>query len=315
MKSIASAPGKIILAGEHFVIYGTKSILCSINKRVTVISEFKKEKTITIISNIESIETSLVSCIRKDSKLKPFLHIVKKIFLRYGYCGGIQVIIDSGIPVGIGLGSSSACCIAVAASVLNLFKKNTIEDIIKIAIDGEKTIFKNTSGADCTVCGYGGIIEYNKIKHKKINVKSDLCLIIINSMTTHSTNLTVKKVKEFKKNNEKYFYKLCNAESQLIKKIKIALTNGDLDVIGECMSKNQIYLEEIGVSNNEIQNLINTVKKVSYGAKITGAGDGGCIVILTSKKKVSKIISNLNKKYQFFPIEVEYRGVIIGICS
>ena len=52
MKSIASAPGKVILFGEHFVVYGVKAILCSINKRVTVTAEKINERKISINSDI-----------------------------------------------------------------------------------------------------------------------------------------------------------------------------------------------------------------------------------------------------------------------
>ena len=84
--------------------------------------------------------------------------------------------INSDIPIGVGLGSSSACCVAAAASISGLveegsgaglasmqMKKLSSEDIVEISIEAEKTIFPDTSGADCTVCTYGGMIVYDKI--------------------------------------------------------------------------------------------------------------------------------------------------------
>src|SRR5713226_4644668 len=166
MKSVASAPGKVILFGEHFVVYGIKAILCSIDKRITATSEIIDEKKIKIKSDIGNVEISTDSLStpnRSMDVMKPFLYIAKKALEKLGKNVGIEIKIDSEIPVGIGLGSSSACCVAVTASVMGLFEKLPKEEILKIAIEAERTIFENTSGADCSVCTFGGLMEYDKI--------------------------------------------------------------------------------------------------------------------------------------------------------
>ncbi|MCY3976145.1 MAG: mevalonate kinase [Thaumarchaeota archaeon] len=311
MKSIASAPGKIILAGEHFVVHGTKSILCSINMRVNVTAEFMSKKIIITsdICNviIDDLSDNTINIIR------PFICIIKKIFNKYNYVGGIKIIIKSDIPVGVGLGSSSACCVAVAASVSGLFGKITKKCIVELAKEGEKTIFENTSGADCTICTYGGIIEYDKkFGFKKINTNKKINLLVINSMTRHSTDLTVKKVMKFKHDNKKHFDLLCKKELLLIKKLKHSLINNNLNSIGTQMKKNQEYLRQIGVSNKTIDNLIRQVNYISYGAKITGAGDGGCIIVLIDKQNEDKLINSINENYKCFQIENERHGVTVN---
>ena len=69
--------------------------------------------------------------------------------------------IESDIPIGAGLGSSSACC-AAASAVLNLFNSTNEKEILELSIQAEKTIFPNSSGADCTVSVHGGIMKYKK---------------------------------------------------------------------------------------------------------------------------------------------------------
>jgi len=312
LKSIASVPGKIIFAGEHFVVHGTKSILFSINKRVTVISELQHKK-ISIKSNACNITTdNLIEDI--NPTLKPFIHIINLIFKKHSYHGGIKVTIDSDIPIGVGLGSSSACCVAIAASVSNLFKKITKKDIIDLAVNGEKTIFKNTSGADCTICTYGGIIEYDKKSgYRKIDINKNICLIVINSMIKHSTDIVVKHVLQFKKNHEAYFKKLCDMESRLIERLKLDLMNNDIISMGIQMNTNQRYLEEIGASNNIINDMIKKMKNISYGSKITGAGGGGCIIVLTDKNNTQKIINTVGTKYSCFRICNEFNGLTTSI--
>ena len=161
MKSRASAPGKVILFGEHFVVYGVKAILCAINKRVTVTAEKTDEQIISIKSNIGKLELAPNKSISEiDSTLKPFYYLANKMIKNNDV--GIKINVESEIPLGVGLGSSSACCVAGAAAISRLFADTTKEEILNLSIEAEKTIFHNTSGADCTVCTYGGIMEYDK---------------------------------------------------------------------------------------------------------------------------------------------------------
>lgn len=312
MKSIASAPAKVILFGEHFVVYGIKAILCSINKRVTITSIKSEESIIFVKSNLGEISVpSLKSIEGINSPLLPFIYIAKKMIEKFNYLGGIKIIIESDIPSGVGLGSSSACCVAAAGSISGLFTKYSKEEILNLAIEAEKTIFKNTSGADCTVCTYGGIIEYDKENgYKKINTQIDLNLVIANSRIPHSTSIVVSKVRDFIVHNEKKFFELCDEEKKLIEKVKSIFKSGDLKSLGEMIMLNQKYLDQIGVSNEILFNLIKEANKTSYGSKITGAGEGGCIIALVDKSNLEKTLSNLHSKnHECFAVKMDITGL------
>ena len=80
MKSKASAPAKVILFGEHFVVYGVKAILCAINKRITVTAEIIDENKIVVNSNIGDLELQPNKEISEiDSPLKPFYYLANKL--------------------------------------------------------------------------------------------------------------------------------------------------------------------------------------------------------------------------------------------
>src|SRR3990172_8694893 len=290
MKSVASAPGKVILFGEHFVVYGISALLCSIDKRIIVTSQTTDEKMIKIESDIDHIEMSNNSLsIMNESTpktMKPFLYIIKKTLERFKKDVGIEVKIESEIPPGIGLGSSSACCVAAAASITALFEKLSREEILKLAIEAERTIFENTSGADCSVCTFGGLMEYDiKNGFKKINSKADFVLVITNSKQTHQTSELVEKVRKFREKN-------------------------DLSRLGLLMSENQAYLERIGVSTGTLDVFIKEAKKTAYGAKITGAGGGGCIIALTDKSNLNQTLANLRNCGECFTAKIDYRGLL-----
>ena len=309
MKSIASAPAKIILFGEHFVVYGSKAILAAIDKRVTVTSTFTENKTIKVNSQLGTIEVPISSSHEEvESEFRPFVYLANKIINSDQNASGLEITIDSDIPIGVGLGSSSACCVAAAASISELFNELPSEEILKMSIEAEKTIFPDTSGADCTVCTYGGMIGYPSIE--KIDNTFELNLLIANSMIPHNTKNSVEKVNKFKENDEERFSQLCDLENGLIDEVVVAMKNNDAIAFGLKMSENQKYLEEIQVSNDTLRDMISSLKEISLGTKITGAGDGGCIIALVKDENMDKVPALLPKDKECFSAKIDTKGVV-----
>ena len=309
MKSIASAPAKIILFGEHFVVHGTKAILAAIDKRVTVTTTFTENKTIKINSELGTIEVPISSSHEEvKNEFRPFVYLANKIINSDQNVSGLEITIDSDIPIGVGLGSSSACCVAAVASICGLFKELSSEEILKMSIEAEKTIFPDTSGADCAVCTYGGMIEHPSIE--KIDNTFDLNLLIANSMIPHNTKNSVEKVNKFKENDEERFSQLCDLETKLIDEVITAMKNNDTTTFGLKMSENQKYLEEIQVSNDTLRGMISSLKEISLGTKITGAGDGGCIIALVKDENMDKVPALLPKDKECFSAKIDTKGVV-----
>ena len=312
MKSKASAPGKVILFGEHFVVYGVKVILCAINKRITITAEKVKEEEIFIKSNIGDLILKPNKPITEiDSPLKPLYYLANKILQKQNQTTGIKITVESDIPLGVGLGSSSACCVAGAAAISRLFTETSKEEILELAIEAEKTIFQNTSGADCTVCTYGGIMEYDKKNgFSKIKSESNFHLVIANSNVEHSTEEVVAGVKQFKEENEINFSKLCDDESKLVEDVLKLLKDNNIKELGHKISQNQQYLETIGISNEKLRDMIMIGEKSSFGAKITGAGGGGCIFALTDETNLEQSINQFTEKnYDCFSVKIDFKGL------
>ncbi len=310
MKSKASAPGKVILFGEHFVVYGIKSILCSINKRVTVTAEKTNERKISINSGIGKLVLEPNESISEiNSPLKPFYYLANKAIKDQNI--GLKIQIESEIPLGAGLGSSSACCVAGAAAIFKLFGEISKEKILEIAIEAEKTIYQNTSGADCTVSTYGGLMEYDKNNgFRKIEDEPNFQLVIANSNIEHSTETMVSRVKEFENKNKEKFHELSNLESNLVNDVLKLIKENKIKEIGEKINQNQKFLEEIGISNEQLETMIKIGQKTSYGAKITGSGGGGCIFALTNESNLDETIKEfVNKEYECFATKIDFKGL------
>ena len=310
MKSKASAPAKVILFGEHFVVYGVKAILCAINKRITVTAETIEENKISIKSNIGSLELEPGKEISEiNSPLKPFYYLANKI--RENQNVGIQINVESDIPLGVGLGSSSACCVAGAAAISGLFKKLSKEQILEFAIEAEKTIYENTSGADCTVCTYGGIMEYDKKNgFNKIESEPNFHLVIANSKIEHSTKSVVEGVKKFKEKDEDAFSTLCNKELKLVEEVLEFLKENNISKLGNKITENQEYLETIGISNDKLREMVQIGQNKSFGAKITGAGGGGCIFALTDESNLEETLNQFrDEDFDCFSVKIDFKGL------
>ncbi len=314
MKSIASAPGKIILFGEHFVIYGIKAVLCSTDKRITATSQFVDEKIIRIRSSFGEIEMDIDALDNLENVqqkfMRPFFYIAKKTLIENSIKQGIEIVIESEISPGVGLGSSSAACVAVTASVNGLFHKLSKDEVVKFTIQAERTIFEQNSGADASVSTFGGLVSYDlKDGFQPIPSRNDLSFIISNSAQVHNTQDVVKQVRQFKEKNEDLFNKICREEIDIVNNAIISLKENNLNELGSLMLKNHELLKQIGVSTEKIDFLVKEAKKTAHGAKITGAGGGGCIITLVDNSNTKDTLDNLRKISDCFITKIDYNGL------
>jgi len=323
-------------------------MLAAIDKRVTVTSTLTDKAIIKIKSVLGTLEVpTYVSYQEVKSEFRPFVYLAKKIINSENWknaepAKGLEIEINSDIPVGVGLGSSSACCVAATASIYGLFKKLSSEEIVEISIEAEKTIFPDTSGADCTVCTYGGMIVYDKIngiekidntkyKIKDFETVTDLNFIIANSMIPHSTKRIVERVKKFKENNEEEFSTLCGYVTSMISDVLRGLKMMDSDdntdtfegYLGMHMNGINRFLQTIGVSNPTLNSMLELLSRGGNGdggagllsAKITGAGDGGCVIALVEERdKMVELLTRaravLGKDKECFSAKIDTKGVV-----
>ena len=200
---------------------------------------------------------------------------------------------------------------AGAAAIFKLFGNISREEVLKLAIEAERTIFENTSGADCTVCVYGGIMEYDKKQgFKKIEDEPNFQLVIANSNIEHSTESMVSEVKAFTIKNKEEFSKLLNQELELVEDVLKLLKENNTIELGEKINQNQEYLETIGISNNQLREMIEIGQKTSFGAKITGSGGGGCIFAITDESNLEDTLKEFkDNNFECFSVEIDFEGL------
>jgi mevalonate kinase len=327
----ASAPAKVILFGEHFVVYGGPAILAAINKRISVDARtiIHEQNKIVIRSDIgvageyhnKGEFNALEGGSKAKSVLDPLYGAIRQVLLMRNKEKnndiGIEIRISSRVPPGIGLGSSAASCVASVAAVDSLFQKNpSRQKVCELAIESERLIHKRTSGADCYISTFGGLMQYygNSKSFKNIQTKGSLPLVIASTGIKHSTSDLVAGVKRFKDTNRILFESLSKQASDICLQAFTAIESGKCDKVGELMNENQIILQQIGVSHHKVRDIIDICSKAgAIGAKITGAGGGGAVIALAaSKQESTKIASRVKAAgYQSFEVEIDYNGLYV----
>ncbi|MBS7251648.1 MAG: mevalonate kinase [Candidatus Freyarchaeota archaeon] len=295
-------PERLFFFGEHAVVYGEPALVASIDKRVYVSVNLRDEK----ISRVYSKEYDQAAKFKIDKShppphlpqiFKPVWTVCKEISSLTSLHKGFDISIKSEIPPGAGLGSSAAVSVATAAALnvcLDLDLSNS--EISSIAFGAEKTVHGTPSGIDNTIATYGGAILYEKGNMKQVKIKTEIPLVIGNSGVKRSTAEWVGKVKLRKQRQEKIMKPIIKSIGLIVMEGLKLLDKNDFRSLGELMDINQGLLEAIGVSTFELDKLINAARQSgAYGAKLTGAGGGGCMIALSPEDRQKQIADAILK--------------------
>ncbi len=301
MGVVASAPAKIILFGEHFVVYGEPAVVLAIDKRVYARIEKRDDGRLHLCSE----DLGIAGYFEKDkfrieqgnereakAKFESVRQTVGKVFLKYGQQVGLDIRITSTVPVGAGLGSSAAVVAATAmatASLLNV--ELSKEEIFQIAFEAEKITHGTPSGVDPAISTFGGTLLFQTdTGFRPLEVTSAIPLVIGDTGVERSTRVQVEKVRDLVDKYPRVAEPMMKAASEIVVRAIDALKESDLQALGDLMNINQALLYGLGISDESLEWLINVARKTgALGAKLTGAGGGGCMVALAKEDRIEQV--------------------------
>ncbi len=304
LKAAASAPGKVILTGEHFVVYGEPALVMAINRYVEVNVEERKDNAIYISSSLGVSGTFVGDRFRPvrggtlaSNILKPIKIAAEAVMNSLGERRGLNIKVSSTIPVASGLGSSGASAVSTVAAVVKLFEANlTEESIVNLSTEAERYVHINPSGIDQSISTYGGVLSFKKGKDiSHLRVRSTIPIVIGNTCIERNTGKLVDNVRVRMERFPNVLKPLISAAGRLTVQAVDVLRRGDLDMLGLLMDIDHAFLSAIGVSSDALDRLVHAARRGgALGAKLTGAGGGGCIVALSrldDREAVAKQIS------------------------
>jgi mevalonate kinase len=258
-----SAPGKVFLFGEHAVVYGKPGIAMAIKPRVFV--TVRKSKT-------------------AHHAKSPY---IDNCFDEMGVKGSVYV--NSQLPSSSGLGSSAAVTVATLSAINDEFRKDhSLEEIADMAFAIEKKVQKGrASPTDTSVSTFGGLVFITGTSRRRL-VPQNFQMVIGNSMVSHNTSRMVEMVADLRKRQPD----ICEPILDAIGSVAVAAMHhmSDAQQLGKLMNMNHALLEALGVGHPALSKLILASRDAgAYGAKLTGAGGGGCIVALCPKHLKNRV--------------------------
>jgi len=301
MGVVASAPAKIILLGEHFVVYGEPAIVMAIDKRVYARVEKRNDSRLHVRSmdlNLEvffengSFRVEQGDLKEAKMRFEPVKQAIEKVMEKHGQHVGLDIEINSTVPVGAGLGSSAAVIAATtAATGAILDVKLSKEDILRITYTAEKIVHGTPSGVDPAISTMGGTMLFQMdTGFKPLEVKTNIPLIIGDTGVERSTRVQVEKVRDLVDKYPRVTEHLMKAAREIVLRAIEALKENDLETLGTMMNINHALLYGIGVSDESLEWLANAARKAgALGAKLTGAGGGGCMIALAREEKLEQV--------------------------
>ena len=302
MKAVARAPGKIILAGEHFVVYGSFAVASSIDLYVTVTAEFHKEPYIV------SEDLGIKEPIDQTS------HVLRPIAISIApLIKGEKVVlkIKSDIPLSAGLGSSAAVNVAAVKAIDELLElKMKSDEIYEAAMRGEKLIHEKPSGIDVAISLFGGFLLFKKGYRKQVCLGKNMEFMLCNTGLQRSTGQMIKRVASFASKNYKLFSKMVEVVSTISVNLVRYLERGEMERIGYLMNMNHEMLRVIGASNSILDRIVYGSRPFCFGSKLTGAGGGGCTIHLVKRERTKDLNSFLSKTcYKSMFVKAGVEGV------
>ncbi len=327
------SPAKLILSGEHAVLYGQPAIAMAVNYYTETVISWHKEQVINF--NLLNLEYAKGYTLYALNKLKLRIQKNYRAFLR-GKCGikdvlkkpfellqysvsnlieklnlqltkGLEIQINSNIPIGCGMGSSAAAIVSTMHAISCLFNlKLEAKKLLSLGQDIEDLQHGKSSGLDLHLTLFGGVVKFYQGDTEPRHIPDTSYLYAVNTGSPQTTTgESVIKV-------AKYFTsgKLGEDFGAVTNALDVALRKNNLLDIQNAIKENHKLLNTIGVVPKKVYDFIAAIQQQKGAAKICGAGsvvgEEGGMVLVVSEHDLSSVAKKFNYHMQL--IQVDYHG-------
>ena len=282
--------GKIILLGEHSVVYGRHAVAVPAPVNIRTKVQDTEDEILLMIPSW-GVEYRLdKNPEKRQSFEKPAGLILDQMGLSKQ---GMKIEVFSDIPRGMGLGGSAAIAVSIIKALNNHFKLALNQDEInQMALESEKIAHGNPSGIDNTMATYGHPLIFRNGDNpliEPLNINETFSILIGFSSTEGLTAKTVGIVRDLWKKNPGVYEKIFDEIDSLALQSIQAIQNNDFELLGQLMNINHGLLNTLQVSTPELERLIMIARESgALGAKLTGGGGGGAVIALCKDIDITK---------------------------
>ena len=305
MKTVTvSAPGKLMLFGEHAVVYGRPCIVTAVDQRMRV-TVSALDAPLCIINapdvSVSNYQKSITSLGTGEMPYGArFVEVAVKNYVeKYPQKNGISITTTSEFSSQFGFGSSATSVVCVIkALAVQAGKKLSNVQLFDLAYKTVLDVQGKGSGFDVAAAIYGGTLYFaNNGKIVESLKVLDMPIVVGYTGTKADTVSLINSVKEKMDAQSERVGRVFDAISKLTEDAKVKLLEADWSRIGKLMEFNQEYLRDLGISSEKLEALISAAKSTgAYGAKLSGAGGGDCMIAIVSQetqKNIEDAITNV----------------------
>lgn len=328
-------PAKLILSGEHAVVHGHPALAIAIDRYIEATArwtsplhlsfnlmgiDFKREITLHALRKLKNKikekyhkynlgRLSIREVLQKPFELSLFTVINVLDKLKNKLPMGVDIVTDSNIPIGCGMGSSAASVVNIVFALANFLDIDlNLDEYINLGIESENLQHGNSSGLDVYTVYHGGAVRYKKGEFASRNIPDFPMKIVQTGQPHSSTGECVAQTQPFFKNST-----IGSDFAAITDQLDTALQQHNFAAIQECIRNNHRLLDNIGVVPEKVNGFINDVEKSGGAAKICGAGsisgDQAGVVLIVSENDVSTLAERYG--YNVMPVKTDTRGTCV----
>lgn len=294
----ASAPGKIILFGEHAVVYGRPAIaapVSGVQATATVTPGVPGQGVVLALPDIGR-QVALPA----GAAEQPLAHVAQLALTAVGLpaSADLTLTLHSTIPLAGGLGSGAAAATAIVRSLAAAAGQSLSPATVSALVyESEKRFHGTPSGVDNTVVAYGMAVWFVRGQPPQPFAMPVPCTLVIGDTGVPSpTSISVGDVRRGRQADPPRFERLFDAVESIAQAARRALAAGDLPALGPLMDENQALLAELGVSSAVLEVLCRAARHGgAWGAKLSGGGRGGNMIALVAPQEAERVAAALQQ--------------------
>ncbi len=280
MTVTASAPGKVILFGEHAVVYGQPAI-------AVPVTQLQATASITAADHefwITAVDLERRFSLDKAGPQDPLARAARLCLRELDQVPpAAELTIRSTIPIASGMGSGAAVTVAILRALSGfLGEELDNEAISRLTFQVEKIHHGTPSGIDNTVVAFGRPVYFSRGRPiETFEIHTPFRLLIADTGIPSSTRVTVGDVRQGWQTRPTHYESLFQQIGELTRRARLAIEDGHVADLGPLMEQNQVLLEELDVSCRPLEKLIHaSMAAGADGAKLSGGGRGGNLIVL-----------------------------------